>query len=62
MKNESTLDVDALMTFTVIARPYFILIYTYIYFFQFSGVNESRQWAGNQSKWVRLQTESTVFR
>ena len=28
-KKESTFDVDALMTFTVITIPFFILIYTY---------------------------------
>ena len=45
IKNKSTFDVDALMTFTVITWPFF-------FFFS------SRK----PSKWVRLKTESTVFR
>ena len=46
IKNENDYDVDALMTFTIITRPFFYFdIYMYISiflvfcFFQFSGVN-----------------------
>ena len=33
IKNENDYDVDALMAFTIITRPFFILIYTCIYLF-----------------------------
>ena len=68
IKNKSTFDVDALMTFTVITRPssffFYFDIHTHIYIYIISIFRGKWEWAMNRqpSKWVRLKTESTIFR
>ena len=58
IKNESTFDVDALMTFTIITRPFFDFdIQIYIYIFQFSGVNVRALNEGWQFSWKTLHLQ-----